>query len=105
MKLGKDFFFWVRIIIAILRAIIKATKGNPNGDQIPGEVVVEAVLDVIIDSNEDDKLTSVKELLGRIDPSTSPRDEDNLDRTDGDLMTEAVKRNSENVRPPKNRSA
>jgi len=94
MKLGKDFFFWVRIIIAILRAIIKATKGNPNGDQTPGEVVVEAVLDVIIDSNEDDKLTSVKELLGRVDPSTSPRDEHRQRRATDSFFS-----------PPKNQSA
>lgn len=84
MKLGKDFFFWVKIIIAILRAIVRSTNGNPNGDKVPGEIVTEAVLDVVIDSNEDDKLRNVKELLGRVDPNC-PRDKDNLDIIDDEL--------------------
>lgn len=69
MKLGRDFFFWVRIIIAILRAIVRVTKGNPNGGLPPGEIITEAVLDVVIDANEDDKLENVEQVLGRVDPS------------------------------------
>lgn len=90
MKLGRDFFFWAKILIAILRAIVRIMTGQLNGDQEPGEVIVEAVLDVVIDTNEDDKLTSVKDLLGRIDPAAPGRN-DNLSKIDKDLKTKGRK--------------
>lgn len=112
MKLGKDFFFWARIIIAVLRAIVRIVKGPQNGDQVPGEIITEAVLDVVIAANEDDKLASVKDLMSRVDPKadgsvfsaveqigkviaegakTGPERKDNLAKIDKILKTEGRK--------------
>jgi hypothetical protein len=62
MRLGKDFGFWIKIILAILRAILPFSSGGTDNIQPAGERVARAVLDVAIKSNEDDSLESIEDV-------------------------------------------
>lgn len=59
MKLGKNFGFWIRIIMAILDTALKFAGGSTESVKEPGERIAVAVLDVVIKNNEDDDLKSV----------------------------------------------
>jgi len=54
MKLGKDFWFWVRLIIEILKAILGLEPPNTNPQLSRGHKAFHAVLASLIDENEDD---------------------------------------------------
>lgn len=57
MKLGKDFWFWLRLLAEIIKAIFfVADKTDPNPPS-PGQRMVEAALAVIAEDNEDDSHT------------------------------------------------
>lgn len=59
MKLGNNFGFWVRVVMAILKAVLPFGDGsNPSGRDA-GERVCRAVLDQVVKNNEDDDLKSV----------------------------------------------
>jgi len=63
MKLGTDFFLWIRILIAILTAIKNATLGTPDPKVSPGAVLVKDVLDIAVNANSDDEYESVAEII------------------------------------------
>lgn len=54
MKLGKDFWFWVRLIVAILKAILGFEPDEPEPKLTPGHRAFNATLDVLSADNEDD---------------------------------------------------
>jgi len=54
MKLGSDFWFWVRLIIEILKAIMGfEPKSNP-GTVSMGHAAFNAILAALVEENEDD---------------------------------------------------
>ena len=59
MKLGKDFWFWVRLIVEILKAILGFQPKNPNPDLTAGHRAFNAVLGSLVAENEDDDRTAV----------------------------------------------
>ena len=63
MNLGKDFFLWIRILIAVLNAIKKATFGTPDPKESPGATLVKDVLDIAVNANSDDEYESVADVI------------------------------------------
>lgn len=55
MKLGTDFWFWVRLIIEILKAILGFKPEPSNPGLSAGNRAFNAVLGQLVDSNEDEK--------------------------------------------------
>jgi len=64
MKLGSDFFIWIRILIAVLNAIKNATFGTPDPKESPGATLVKDVLDIAVNANSDDEYASVADVIG-----------------------------------------
>lgn len=54
MKLGKDFWFWVRLIYTILKAILEDLAANPGPQLTAGHRAFNAVLGTLVEENEDD---------------------------------------------------
>jgi len=65
MKFGKDFGFWVSLILAILKALLPFGRNDEDAQVATGPRVVNAVLDTAVKVNEDD------ELGGLVDIATS----------------------------------
>lgn len=57
MKLGKDFWFWVRLIIAIFKAILGFQPTNSNPELSAGHRAFNAVLSRLVSDNQDDDHT------------------------------------------------
>lgn len=55
MKLGSDFWFWVRLLIEVLKAILGFKPPASNPAISTGERMFNAALAVCIEENEDDK--------------------------------------------------
>ena len=64
MKLGSDFFIWIRILIAVLNAIKNATFGTSDPKESPGATLVKDVLDIAVNANSDDEYASVADVIG-----------------------------------------
>lgn len=65
MRFGKSFWFWIRILLAALKALRPPDpKTEPNPPE-PGERVFDSVLGQVVEENEDDehKASEVKALL------------------------------------------
>lgn len=62
MKLGKNFGFWIQLILAVLRALVPFSKVEGESIQEPGERVARAVLGVAVKLNEDDDIDSLEAL-------------------------------------------
>jgi len=60
MKLGKDFWFWVRLLLEILKAILGFKPTNPNTDLSAGHRMFNAALTVLVNENEDDPHASAE---------------------------------------------
>jgi len=58
MKLGTDFWFWVRLIIEILKAILGFESPKSNLNPSAGHRAFNAAMGVLISENEDDKKTA-----------------------------------------------
>jgi len=54
IKLGQDFWFWVRLIIEILKAILGFETKNQNPSLTAGHRAFNAVCASLVDENEDD---------------------------------------------------
>jgi len=54
MKLGKDFWFWVKVLLAILKAILAFNPVNPSNPDSLGFQIVKSVTGVLVQENEDD---------------------------------------------------
>jgi len=63
MRLGKDFFFWLKVLIAILNAIKQALSDNPGSNGNAGPTLVKSVLDVIVKANDDDSFETVDDVI------------------------------------------
>ncbi len=59
MRLGKNFGFWVRIAMAILKAILPFLAITKDLREDAGERLVRNILDVVILYNKDDALMDV----------------------------------------------
>lgn len=58
MKLGHDFWFWVRLIIEILKAILGFKPPDSNPNLTAGHRAFNATMAVLVSENEDDKRTA-----------------------------------------------
>lgn len=54
MKLGKDFWFWVKLIYIILKAILEDLGSSPNPKLTAGHRAFNATLAELVGENEDD---------------------------------------------------
>jgi len=62
MKLGKDFWFWIRLIIELLKALLEQLPTSSNTHLTRGHRAFNAVARFLVDDNEDDtrKSTDLK---------------------------------------------
>lgn len=67
MKLGKDFWFWLRLIYIVLKAILEGTSDAQGPKLTAGNRAFDAVLGTLIEENEDDarKATDLAKLKGK----------------------------------------
>ena len=68
MKLGKDFWFWIRLIAEILRAILGLEDSQDQNPSTPGLRAFNAVLASLVSENEDDSHTAA-DLIALREPS------------------------------------
>lgn len=58
MKLGSDFWFWLRILYAVIKAILGVGPANKDNPASTGEQMFKSVMGKIVEDNEDDKHTA-----------------------------------------------
>jgi len=66
MKLGKDFWFWLRLIYIVIKAILESSGAATDNKLTAGHRAFDAVLGSLIEENEDDarKATDLAKLKG-----------------------------------------
>lgn len=58
MKLGSDFWFWFKVLFAVIKAILGLQPNNKDNPTTPGEQMFKKVMSKIVEDNEDDKHTA-----------------------------------------------
>lgn len=58
MKLGSDFWFWLKVLFAVIKAILGVQPKNKDNPTSIGEQMFKTVMGKIVSDNEDDSHTA-----------------------------------------------
>lgn len=58
MKLGSDFWFWFKVLFAVIKAVLGLQPKDKDNPTTPGERMFKQVMGKIVADNEDDKHTA-----------------------------------------------